>query len=278
MLHAKKAMGVIRLLIKRYFQDQVGRSAAELAYYLLFSLFPLLIFINAAISMLHLSPQALSSAVENLLPPQAAQLLTAYLRYIQDLDTPLLLYACLFLTVYALSRASTSLLRALSGAYRLPRRNRTNLITGVLLSIILLVSLVMLMLVLVVSENVLLQVNRFFALPELLLRLWNLLRVMVVPAYMLIVLSCFYATVGRRRYAFRHALSGAFFAVILGFGVSTAFSYYINHATRYSLLYGSLTAFMVLMLWLYLISAVIVLGGELNVILANHTDLLDKGE
>ena len=47
MLHAKKAMGVIRLLIKRYFQDQVGRSAAELAYYLLFSLFPLLIFINA---------------------------------------------------------------------------------------------------------------------------------------------------------------------------------------------------------------------------------------
>lgn len=278
MFHAKKAFRVIRLLTKRYFQDQVGRSAAELAYYLLFSLFPLLIFINAAISMLRLSPETLSATLESILPPQASQLLTAYLSYIQDLDTPMLLYACLFLTVYAVSRAATSLLRSLSGAYRLPRHSRTNLITGILLSVLLLVSLVLLMVILVISENVLLQVDRFIMLPDVLLRLWNLLRVMVAPAFMLAVLACFYAAVGRRRYSFRQALPGTSFAVVIGFGVSTAFSYYISHASRYSLLYGSLTAFMVLMLWLYMISAVIILGGELNYILANYTDLLDKGE
>ena len=50
----KTGLQVIRQLVKRYFRDHVGQSAAELAYYLLFSLFPLLIFIYAAISMLHL--------------------------------------------------------------------------------------------------------------------------------------------------------------------------------------------------------------------------------
>ena len=274
----KRAFRILRLLIQRYFHDQVGRSAAELAYYLLFSLFPLLIFINAAIGMLHLSHKSLSVTLQSLLPPQASQLLTAYLSYIQQLDRPLLLYSCVFLTVYAVSRASTSLLRALSAAYRLPRHNRTHLLTGILLSVLLLSSVVILLLVLLVSETVLLRICRFFPLPPLSIRLWSLLRILVAPLYMLAILVCFYAAVGRRRYTLWQAVPGAIFAVITGLGASWAFSNYFSHATRYSLLYGSLTAFMVLMLWLYLMGVIIILGGELNHLLANQTDLLNKGE
>lgn len=278
MFHAKKAFRVIRLLTKRYFQDQVGRSAAELAYYLLFSLFPLLIFINAAISMLRLSPETLSATLESILPPQASQLLTAYLSYIQDLDTPMLLYACLFLTVYAVSRAITSLLRALSRAYHMAHPPRTNLIMGILLAVLLLVSMVALLVLMVISDNLLLRIDRYIALPDLLLRLWQLLRVMVAPVYMLLVMACFYAAVSFRQYRFRQALPGAVFSVLLGFAASSGFSWYLGHAGRYSVLYGSLSAFMVLMLWLYLIGVVIILGGELNHILATRNHLSDKGE
>ena len=274
----KRAFLILQLLIRRYFQDQVGRSAAELAYYLLFSLFPLLIFVNAAIGMLHLPSESLTVTLQNLIPPQASQLLTAYLSYIQQLDRPLLLYSCLFLTVFAVSRASTSLLRALSAAYRLPRRHRTLLVTGIFLAILLLSSVVILLLVLMISETVLVQLHRLFSLPLLPIRLWNLLRIMVAPLYMLAILVCFYASVGRHRYGFRQALPGAVFAVLTGLGASWAFSWYINHAARYSLLYGSLAAFMVLMLWLYMMAVVIILGGVLNDLLANHKDLLNKGE
>ena len=269
----KTGLQVIRQLVKRYFRDHVGQSAAELAYYLLFSLFPLLIFLHAAISMLHLSPQMLADTLGNLLPPQAADL-----GYIQGLDTPLLLYACLFLTVYAVSRAATSLIRSLTHAYRLTRQSRFSLGAGVILTLLLLASLIGLMLLMVVSENLLLQIDRFITLPDVLIRLWNLLRVMAAPMYMLLILTGLYATVGYRHYRLRQALPGAVFAVVIGFGVSSAFSYYINHAARYSLLYGSLAAFMVLMLWLYLMGAVIILGGELNHILANRKDIVGKGE
>lgn len=274
----KTGLQVIRQLVKRYFRDHVGQSAAELAYYLLFSLFPLLIFLHAAISMLHLSPQMLADTLGSILPPQAADLVITYLSYIQGLDTPLLLYACLFLTVYAVSRATTSLIRSLTHAYRLRRQSRFSLGAGVILTLLLLASLIVLMLLMVVSENLLLQIDRFITLPDVLIRLWNLLRVMVAPLYMLLVLTGLYATVGYRHYRFRQALPGAVFVVVLGFGVSSAFSYYINHAARYSVLYGSLAAFMVLMLWLYLMGAVIILGGELNHILANRKDIVGKGE
>ena len=274
----KTGLQVIRQLVKRYFRDHVGQSAAELAYYLLFSLFPLLVFIYAAISMLHLSPQILADTLGSLLPPQAADLVITYLAHIRGLDTPLLLYACLFLTVYAVSRAATSLIHSLTHAYRLRRQSRFSLSAGILLTLLLLGSLIVLMLLMVVSENLLWQIDRFITLPDLLIRLWNLLRLMVAPAYMLLVLTGLYATVGYGHYRLRQALPGAFFVVLIGFGVSTAFGYYITHAARYSVLYGSLAAFMVLMLWLYLMGAVIILGGELNHILANRKNIVGKGE
>ena len=92
----KTLFRVLRQLGRRYFAHQVGRSAAELAYYLLFSLFPLLIFVNAAVSMLRLSTDMVSQALGAVLPAQAAELVNAYLTYIQGLDAPMLLYACLF--------------------------------------------------------------------------------------------------------------------------------------------------------------------------------------
>lgn len=274
----KTLFRVLRQLGRRYFAHQVGRSAAELAYYLLFSLFPLLIFVNAAVSMLRLSTDTVSQALGAVLPAQAAELVNAYLTYIQGLDAPMLLYACLFLTVYAVSRAITSLLRALSRAYHMTNPPRTNLVMGVLLAVLLLVSMVALLVLLVVSDKLLLRIDRYIALPDLLLRLWRLLRVMVAPVYMLLVMACFYAAVSFRQYRFRQALPGAVFSVVLGFAASLGFSWYLGHAGRYSVLYGSLSAFMVLMLWLYLMGAVILLGGELNHILANRNHLSDKGE
>ena len=56
----KTLFRVLRQLGRRYFAHQVGRSAAELAYYLLFSLFPLLIFVSALLGLLQLQQVQLS--------------------------------------------------------------------------------------------------------------------------------------------------------------------------------------------------------------------------
>jgi len=270
-----RVLTVLRRLGKRYFRDQVGRSAAELSYYLLFSVFPLLIFLNVAVSMLDLSPSVLSDSLGVVLPPQAAEILSAYLNYIQGLDTPLLLYACLFLTVYAISRAITSLLRSVSRAYRINRQCRFHRAAGIVLAVVLLCSILVLLVLTMVSESLLRELDRFFTIPDLLIRLWNLLRMMAAPTFMFLVLAGFYTVVGHGRYRFWQSLPGAGFTVLVWFLATTGFSWYVSRAARYSLLYGSLAAFMVLMLWFYLTGAVIILGGELNHILI---ELSGKGE
>ncbi len=264
-----------RALAGRYFRDQVGRDAAELAYYELFSLFPLVIFLNMVVSTLHLSPDRLSQSLGLVLPPQATDILTTYLDYIQGLDTPFLLYACLVLTVYAVSRAIASLLSSLGKAYGLQRRGAFSAISSVVCAVLLLTSIFVLLVLAMVSDNLLLWLDQYITVPRPLISLWGLLQTLVAPLYLFFVVACLYAVVGYGKYRFSQALPGAGFAVVLWYLSTTAFSYYVNHMSRYSLLYGSLAAFMVLMLWLYLTGVVIILGGQLNHVLA---DLTEKGE
>jgi len=51
---------------------------------------------------------------------------------------------------------------------------------------------------------------------------------------------------------------------------SLGFSYYVNTMGNYSATYGSLGAVIVLMIWLYISGFIIILGGEINAIVADY--------
>ena len=46
--------------------------------------------------------------------------------------------------------------------------------------------------------------------------------------------------------------------------ISYFFSYYVSNLANYSVLYGSLGAVMILMLWFYMTGIILILGGHLN--------------
>jgi membrane protein len=49
--------------------------------------------------------------------------------------------------------------------------------------------------------------------------------------------------------------------------LSVGFSYYVEHLADYTRLYGSVTAVVVTLLWLYMSAMVLILGAELNAVL-----------
>ena len=68
----------------------------------------------------------------------------------------------------------------------------------------------------------------------------------------------------RPRQRVKWVLTGALVATILWLFASWGFSYFISNFGNYGEIYGSLSAVVVLMLWLYLTSLIILLGAELN--------------
>ncbi len=258
---------VVRATVLRYFQDLVPRSSAELSYYLLFSLFPALIFLNAAISMLHLSTDMLTQHLNVVLPEQASGIITAYLSYIQGLDARVLLFASLFLTVYAISRAVVSLMSSVARAYRIPQQGFGNLLVSIAVTVALLIGCVLFLVLIMIRENLLLQINQYITLPAFIFQLWTILRLTVAPVVMFFLVASLYAVVAHGKYRFWQSLPGAGVAVVLWFLLTSGFSYYVGHIASYSLLYGSLASIMILMIWFHLTGSILIMGAEFNHVL-----------
>jgi len=64
-------------------------------------------------------------------------------------------------------------------------------------------------------------------------------------------------------------LPGAIFASVSWIALSLMFSYYVSNFGRYSVTYKSLGGVIILLVWLFISSMVIVLGGEINATLIN---------
>lgn len=74
----------------------------------------------------------------------------------------------------------------------------------------------------------------------------------------------------RKRPKFKWVISGALLSTILWLLASWAFSFYIRNFSNFGEVYGSLSAIVILMLWLLLSSFIILLGAELNAELEHH--------
>ncbi len=63
---------------------------------------------------------------------------------------------------------------------------------------------------------------------------------------------------------FKFISAGSTLATLLSILLSTGFAYYVNHFASYNKIYGSIGTLIVVMLWLYFNSLVLLIGYELN--------------
>lgn len=69
---------------------------------------------------------------------------------------------------------------------------------------------------------------------------------------------------GNDKFKRTSALPGTFFFCIFWLAGSWGFSIYVNNLKTYNMVYGTIGAFAVLMVWLYYTSVLILIGGEIN--------------
>lgn len=98
-------------LITRYVNNQVGSRAASLAYYLLFSLFPLLILIASIIGLLNIDPHSIGTLLSRFLPTGITKLAATYLEYIQQSYNSTIMVFSIVFSIWFPFRAIKGLMR-----------------------------------------------------------------------------------------------------------------------------------------------------------------------
>jgi len=99
-------------------------------------------------------------------------------------------------------------------------------------------------------------------------RLLNVALAYIVP-FLVTLLICFliYRIVPDRRVSARAAIRGALFTGVLWEAAKHLFALYVSVFGRYSIVYGSLGAAAILLVWIYYSAAVLLLGAEVTALL-----------
>ena len=98
----------------------VARSAAALSYFLVLTLFPLLMCANSLIGSLHLSLEQILLGLEQFLPAVALDTITDYLSYAAHTQSPTLFLACVFTILMCASAGLRTLLQTMDDLFAAP--------------------------------------------------------------------------------------------------------------------------------------------------------------
>ena len=270
-----------RCLYRRYARHDVSHQAAALAYFLLFSLFPLLILASRLIGTLDLS--GLLSTLGHILPEQVLLLIENYLLYAAEHTGRSLLWFSAVFSVWFPMRATDCLMHAVRRAYALaePKRPLIYRIKVLLYTALLLLSLLLTALVAALSRETMDALTALLGLPGGFAQLWSVLRFAALGFIIFGALTALYATAQDRRVFLTEILPGAALSTLAWITLSAVYSFYSDYFANYDLVYGALSTIAVVLIWLYLSAVTLIMGAELNAALASDTrrkDCSQKGE
>lgn len=261
----------LRLLFTNLFEHNVGKSAAALAYYLLFALFPLLIFASNLLGLLDLNVGAVTEALSHFMPKDVVGLVENYLDYVSHTSSKTLLWFALVFSIWFPMRAVKGLMLDVRKAYHLgnPKKLISYEIRQLIYTVVFLIVIALTLFLSTMGENILSFIFEFFPknAPKIsgyLLNIWQYVRFIPAGILMFVALGTLYAMSMDEKQKFRTLLPGITLALLAWMIVSIGFSFYVENFASYSIIYGTLGTVIILMVWLYMTSLILIMGAELN--------------
>ena len=249
--------------------------AGQLAYFFLLFFFPFLIFLVSLTGLVIGNPEAglksLFDALTGLVPANAQTLVVDYVdRTLRNASTSALVLGILG-ALWLGQAASISITKGANRSYRLEESRPFWRLRGACLIITLGFTLLIAVLTLAVF-NVGAYVSPLTGLPETATGLWKLLRWAMVFVAITLALDLLDDLAPDAKLPFKWITPGGFVATVLLFVSDAAFSYYVANLGNYGQVYGQLGTVVVFMLWLYVTGLMVLLGLEINAVLARTAE------
>jgi membrane protein len=258
-------------------EDEVFGRAAELAYYFLLALIPLLVFLTSVIGIIMGSGTGIRHSLFNYLasvmPGSAFQLIDATMYEISTETTGVKLWLGVLGALWIASSGMGAITSALNVAYDVKEsrpwwRQR---LTAILLTVALAVLIISALVLVLAGGHIAALIARSFGFGSVFVTVWKILQWPIVLLFILVAFALiYYFAPDLREHKLQWITPGAVIGVFLWLLVSFGFRLYLHFFDSYSKTYGSLGAVIVLMLWLYLTGAAILIGGEVNAEIENE--------
>ena len=280
----KKSKGFLRktviflvMFIKKIGDDDIFALGAQLAYYMVLSFIPFLMFLMTLVGFSHLNSDAVLNLLSNVMPTEAFNLIQSTVIEIVDREQTGLLWISIALAIWVSSSGFKAVIKGLNKAYGVKetrpyiKLKLISMIYTILLALIVIATLFLFVFGDVIGDFFMKVLEH----PEVIYYIWNILRYVVVILIMILFFMFLYNATPCVRLGWLEVIPGAVITTLGWISISYIFAYYVNNFSNYSRLYGSLGAVFMFMTWMFITSMILILGGEINAVLAEKNRLKD---
>ncbi len=257
-------------LKNEYKRDNINDSAAALTYFFVLALFPFLLFLVALTGVV-MRPEQVTGLVTELAtvaPEDAVGLIEGQLQSVVQSSSGGLLTFGIVAALWAASGGINALIRALNTVYDVeetrPFWKVRPLAIG--MTIVTAVIAVAAALIAVAAPAAAAAVGG----PLGTAITW--LRLPVAGLLMMFVWALLYWALPDVEQKFKFLSPGAIVGVVIWVSASWAFSLYVKNFGSYDATYGALGGVIVMLLWMWISSQVLLLGAEINAILEHESE------
>ncbi|MBQ7975747.1 MAG: YihY/virulence factor BrkB family protein [Clostridia bacterium] len=269
--------------IKSFFSvlsnDNVTVYSAYAAFYMIISFVPfLMMFLMIAGHFVSISPTDFSDFVGKHLPGDVVNIISTVIDEILHSDSVSLISIPVVTLIWTASRSVVAIAKGLDAVYKVENKRgfiKLNLY-GMFYTFIFFVAILFSLLLMVFGNLIAdaLSVVFPFAIEiiDKVLSARSIISIIVLTLFFV----CVYKFIPGRKLKFSSQIPGAIFSASGWMIFSLFFSVYVDNFYYKSYVYGSLTALIIFMLWVYFCMIIMMLGGEINYFLAKEKGDIDK--
>jgi len=264
---------ILKQTIKEFFADDMTTYAAALAYQVLFALFPFLIFLITLLGFIDRADffDWVRTQMQFLLPQDSMKVVDQVIVQLRQPQRTLLSMGVI-VALWTASSAVRATMNALNVAYDVPEgRPAWKLYPlSIIYTIGVAAMLIAAALLLTVGPEAVEWLTRMVGLDQIFAAIWAWLRWPVAIFLLCLAVAVVYYVAPDAEQDFRFITPGATLAVFVWIIASLGFKYYVGNFADYNATYGSIGTIVVLLLFFFISSAIMLFGAELNAVIEHN--------
>jgi len=250
-------------VIEVYLRKRVSRASAALAYFLMLSVFPMLICLYEMLGSMFPTTEDIVALIDGILPEGMLETILDYIGYVSLNSSRAMLWGA----VIAMATSSAAAFRTLHGMIgeimgTARFKGLFSLVFSFAFSLLFLAAVYFAVIVMITGTWFIRAAGRYISFLNI-TESWRWMRFLVLFCLLLLIIYALYRLT-QPRDSDISIVPGAVFASATLVGVSMVFSYFIGMSARYPLVYGSLASVIILLLWLYVCGNVLFIGSIIN--------------
>ncbi len=255
------------------FQHDALAVAKGAAFSSILTLFPALLFSASVLATTQRATDYMaqvSATIATILPPGTRQTAQAYFSSTQKRPIGVLILASL-VTLWTASGVMISWMEGFRNAYRFPKTWGLVKERLIAFGLVIMAGIPLTFATVLVAFGNQIELRIVATLGHQLgpyiLVLWTALRWLIAIITSVAVMQLIYHHAVPRTLPWHTVLPGAALATAMWFPATVGFGWYVRHFAAYSLFYGSFATAIVLLIWLYMLSVIVLVGAEFNALL-----------